>query len=268
MLGRRAPVLGIIVFFGVTFVLTSASVHEVARMAPTTIWRAALAYVLAVGWQPLVAVWIVRTTVDALPSGHSYGEQPRSYMQLAVALPVMLIVAAAIVQAALGPTTPHPAPDEPPGSSLAGFAAAVGVLWLQALVEEVTWRGYLMPRLMQTLGAWPGLCVHGLLWGACYAPLLSWGRPDGQAHLLGFIVTLGLLGTVLGWLRLASMRVTPSAACNAILTIGAGLPLLLRGTTPLLGAVFEPAGWLPMLLFLATVATQPALRRAVSLHPR
>ena len=273
MIVRREPSLrsGIIAFVGITFVLTSASIHLVARLSPgasaaTTIWGATLSYVLAVGWQPLVAVWIVRQTVDALPGAHLQREAPRSYMRLGIAIPLLLIAAAVIVQAALGPVAGRDAAlaSRPPTRSLPGFVAAIAILWLQAMVEEVTWRGYLMPRLMETLGPWPGLAVHGILWGACYAPVFLAGASVDGPHLLGFIITLGLLGIVLGWLRLASESLAPSAACNATLTIGAGLPLLLCGTTPALGAVFEPAGWLPMLLFVATIATRPSLRAAVA----
>ena len=102
MIAGRAP--GIVVFVGATFVLTCLSMHVLAG-APmaTTVWRATLAYVLAVGWQPFAAVCIVRRTVDALPTGHADREAPRSYMRLAIALPLFLIAGAVVVQAALGP---------------------------------------------------------------------------------------------------------------------------------------------------------------------
>jgi membrane protease YdiL (CAAX protease family) len=263
MITRRAPspLGGIVVFVGVTFVLSCASIDVLAG-APvaTTVWRATLAYVLAVGWQPFAAVWIVRRTVDSLPSAWVHREAPSSYMRLAIALPILFIAGAVLVQVTLGPA--HE-PAIAPRSSLGGFIAATAVLWMQAIVEEIAWRGYLMPRLMETLGPWPGLCVHGILWGACYAPAFLAGASADATHLLGDIVTMGLLGVVLGWLRLASGSLAPGAACNATVTIGAGLPLLLGGATPAFGAVFEPAGWLPMLLFIATIATRPALRACV-----
>jgi membrane protease YdiL (CAAX protease family) len=226
----------------------------------TTVWRATLAYVLAVGWQPFAAVWIVRRTVDALPSSDAHREARRSYMRLAIVVPVLFIAGAVLVQAAFGPA--HE-PTSAPRSSIAGFVGAIAMLWIQAIIEEVAWRGYLMPRLMKALGPWPGLGVHGILWGACYAPVFLAGTSADAMHLGGDIITMALLGIVLGWFRLASGSLAPGAACNATVTIGAGLPLLLGGATPAFGAVFEPAGWLPMLLFVATIATRPALRAAV-----
>lgn len=250
---------GILVFVGITFALTCASMLVLAPMA-TTVFRATIGYVLAVGWEPFAAIWIVRRTVDPLPSLHAYREAPRSCMRLAIALPVLFILGAILVQAALGPV--HTA-TAAPRSSIAGFFAAVALLWVQAIVEELAWRGYLMPRLMEALGPWPGLCVHGILWGACYAPVFLTGASADGATLLGYIITMGLFGFVLGWLRLASGSLAPGAACNATLTLAAGLPLLLGGASPAFGAVFEPAGWLPMLLFVATVVTQPSLRAVV-----
>lgn len=262
MIARRAPLVGIVAFCGITFVLTCASMHIAGSATATTVWQATLAYVLAVGWQPFAAVWVVGRTVDSLPSIRAQREAPVFYMRLAIALPLLFIAGAVLVQAALGPVSTH-ATALAPRSSIAGFAGAVAVLWMQAIVEELAWRGYLMPRLMEALGAWPGLCVHGILWGACYAPVFLSGASADGVRLLGYMITMGLLGVVLGWLKLASGSLAPSAACNAILTLGAGLPLLLDGGTPVFGAVFEPAGWLPMLLFVATIATRPSLRAVV-----
>jgi membrane protease YdiL (CAAX protease family) len=262
--------LGIAGFVGATFALTLATVVVFAPVwskAPeATVWWPTLAYVLAVGWQPFAAVWIVRRSVDAYPSGHTHRATRRRYNVLAIVLAVTLLVAATVVEATLGTTTMMVGARLPPATSIAGFVGSLALLCVQAFVEESTWRGYLMPRLMQAVGPWPGLCVHGLLWGACYAPVFLRGTSTDSAHLLGVIVTCGLLGIILGWLRLASGSVAPSTLCNAALTIGGGLPLLMRGATSPFGAVFAPAGWLPMMLIIATIATQPSLRHAVVLR--
>jgi hypothetical protein len=86
--------------------------------------------------------------------------------------------------------------------------------------------------------------------------------------MVGFVATCGLLGIILGWLRLASGSIAASAACNATLTICAGLPLVLQGVSPPLGAVFEPAGWLPMLLLVLLIAMRSPLRAAVAVPRR
>jgi membrane protease YdiL (CAAX protease family) len=269
---QRVPphLLGIAGFVGATFALTVATVALLAPVwsnaSAATVWRPTLAYVVAVGWQPFAAVWIVRRRIDAYPSGHTHRAARRRYTVLAIALAVTLLAGATIVEATLGTTTTSVGAPLPPATTLAGFVGSLVLLCAQALIEESTWRGYLMPRLMQAVGPWPGLCVHGLLWGACYAPVFLRGTSTDAAQLLGVIVTCGLLGIILGWLRLASGSVAPSTLCNAALTIGGGLPLLMRGATSPFAAVFAPAGWLPMMLIIATIATQPSLRRAVALR--
>lgn len=274
-----ARFLGPLLFLLVTFALTWASAlvlySDPLDGAPTTIvLRASLVYVLAVGWQPLLAIAVVRRTVDRSPSGHDHDhdEPAQHFVGIAIVVTAMLIVGALIVKTTLGPL--RESQQESPveltavdaGLSMVAFVGAIAVLWTQAIVEEATWRGYLLPRLMQVLGPWPGIFVHGLLWGACYAPVFVVGESLALASMLSFVVTCGLLGVLLGWLRLASGSITPSAACNATLTICAGLPLVLQGASPTFGAVFEPAGWLPMMMLVAAIVTWPALRAVVVLR--
>jgi len=269
--------LGPLLFVLLTFALTWASAlvlysDPIDGPITTIVLRASVIYVLAVGWQPFVAALIVRLTVDRLPSGHAHDGPSRRFIAIAMVLTMMLLVGAVIVKTALGPPRQNEL-DYPvevtaldAGMSIVSFLGAIAVLWTQAIVEETTWRGYLLPRLMQALGPWAGIFVHGVLWGACYAPVFLVGESVAIASMVSFIVTCGLLGVLLGWLRLASGSIAPSAACNATLTICAGLPLVLQGLSPTLGAAFEPAGWLPMMLLVATIVTLPALRAVVVLR--
>ena len=91
---------------------------------------------------------------------------------------------------------------------------------------------------------------------------------ESSILMASFVVTCALLGVLLGWLRLASRSVLARAASNATLTICAGLPLVLQGTPSPLGAVFEPAGWIPMLLLIALIAAHAPLRRAIAVPER
>jgi membrane protease YdiL (CAAX protease family) len=267
--GILGPLLFVVLAFALTWASSRLIASDLADGSPATVLlRASLVYALVVGWQPLVAVLIVCRTVDRSPTGQVHRVSPR-YLALAITSPILLLLGAAIVKLALGPATwdllelPHRVSAIEAGISLVAFVGAVAVLWLQALVEETAWRGYLLPRLMQRLGPWPGLFVHGVLWGACYAPVFLLAESGAIVRIASFVVTCGLLGVLIGWLRLASGSIALGAVCNATLTIGAGLPLLLHGRTPMLGAIFEPAGWLPMLLLVATIMTWPALRAAV-----
>ena len=231
-------------------------------------------YALTMGWQPLAAVWIVRRWVE--PRGFlDQGLKPARHSFLAVATVAPLALAGAAVLVAWGlhawglvPLTepssalaPHPV--EAPALSqavrvTAAFACSLLLVWGQALAEEVGWRGYFLVRLMERIGPWKGLLLHGLMWGLWYAPPLLFATQGlTRAPLRGttFVLTCALLGALLGWLRLASRSVVPATVANAILTLCAGLPLLLQGTeVGLRGAAYAPPGWLPMAAVLAVLA--------------
>jgi membrane protease YdiL (CAAX protease family) len=266
------------VFVGITLVLTWATSALVmgawsSHGAPTTrLLRASLLYAAVVGWQPLLALWLVRRFVDRAFVDHSRRTISPRYTWFAIALPILLLVSATFVDVLVGASrtaadTRQLAVD---GSdvvvAVAAFLGVLAVLWMQACVEELAWRGYVLPRLMEVTGPWPGLFLHGVLWGACYAPVFLVGNGDVQLlRMAGFVVTCGLLGVLLGWLRLASGSIAASATCNATLTICAGLPLVLQGVSPLFGAVFEPAGWLPMLVLVILIAVRAPWRAAVAI---
>ena len=238
--------------------------------------RASLLYAAVLGWQSLAAFLIVRrwcaSTIDP-------GLRPVTtpYSVLSVVAPMTLLAVAAVFHLVLHGSDLGISDETQTGTRsapavlamLAAFVATLAVLWLQAFGEELGWRGYLLGALMRDLGAWPGLLLHGVLWGLWYAPVFLLGGADGStARLAEFVVTCALLGTLLGWLRLASGSVFVSAAANAILTVGAGLPLLLQGTASTRSAIFEPVGWLPMAACFVAIVAVSSLRASVAVPLR
>jgi len=90
-----------------------------------------------------------------------------------------------------------------------GFFCAFG--------EELGWRGYLLPRLIQA--GWPyPLGLSGLVWGTWHFPFIML---TGYAHgavalsLLMFTLLTVLFGVFIGWLRLASGSVWVAAMAHA-----------------------------------------------------
>jgi membrane protease YdiL (CAAX protease family) len=215
--------------------LLSGAAHGFAH----PLLAASLLYTVTMGWQPLAATWLVRRWVDR-PGAKEHGLHPARlpYNLLATFAPLVLAGAALLMSLA--------------------FGVSLLLIWLQALAEEIGWRGYFLTHLMRQLGPWEGLLLHGLFWGLWYAPpLLFMAEASGPAplHGVGFVLTCTLLGALLGWLRLASRSVIPTTIANAILTLSAGLPLLLQGVeVGPRGAVYGPPGWLPMALVLAALA--------------
>src|SRR5262249_51642627 len=117
--------------------------------------------------------------------------------------------------------------------------------------EEVGWRGYFLPRAMERFGKWRGLFLHGAVWGMWYAPAVFFaciGTLDLAAstgRCLSFVATCVLLGTLFGWLRLASRSVMPVVAANTTLTLAAGLPYVVHDVDAgVRAAAFGPAGWI------------------------
>jgi membrane protease YdiL (CAAX protease family) len=97
--------------------------------------------------------------------------------------------------------------------------AVIGIVcgFIFAFGEELGWRGYLLPRLVQS--GWPfPILLSGLVWGIWHAPLFFL---TGYAHgavtlsLLMFTLSTILFGVFIGWLRLASGSVFVAAMAHA-----------------------------------------------------
>lgn len=280
---------GPVVFVGLAVALTwlaaawcEAAVAGAGAGEGAPLLRASLIYVAVVGWQPLVALAVARRWFgDDGELDHGVRGGRGRFWWMSVAWPVALLIAAVGVRLVVAGDLGHGldagagaegAPARPwteLPSAIGAFLGAAGVLWLQAVGEELSWRGYLLTRLMRGLGAWPGLVLHGVLWGIGYAPIFLVGAGAGSLErLAGFVVTCALLGIVFGWIRLASRSIYVSAASNAMLTIAGGLPLALQGTAPPLAAIYEPAGWLPIAAAIALIASRSSLRAAVAVPYR
>ncbi len=271
---------GMIVFVLLTFALAwlPALALDGTRLGEgrplvTRLLASSIYYAATMGWQPLVAMWIVRTWFDPDERLDAGLRRSRArFILLAGAGAAALLVLAAVVAGVaglLGAAVPqalygNSEPElvaRPPSAGLliafvAAFATALVLIWGQCISEEIGWRGYFLARLVEGIGTTRALVIHGMVWGLWYAPvlLLASGGTAGPVPPGALVVTCTLLGILLGWLRLRSRSVVPPAVANAVLTIGAGFPLLLHGgDAGLRAAVYGPAGWLPMLAAIALV---------------
>lgn len=106
------------------------------------------------------------------------------------------------------------------GALLVGvpLSATVGLL-TGALAEEVGWRGYLLPRLIDA-GVPRPVLVSGLIWALWHLPLAIGGAYlTGSPRLLVvavFCANAVVFGYVLAWLRLSSGSVWPAAVGHAV----------------------------------------------------
>lgn len=148
----------------------------------------------------------------------------------------------------------------------------IATLPLQALLlipftfgEEYGWRGYLLPQLLP-LGQWPALIITGVVWGLWHAPLLLIGWNYPKHHLLGvvlFTIALTIIGTLIGWTRLATGSVWPTVIAHAALDqneVLKGVLVLLKAGAPFDTATATLDGWtgwqVPLLLIGILVLTK------------
>lgn len=267
------PWRGLLAYSLVTFALSwgaAAVLHwfwESARV-PSAVRMVAVAgsYAVCMGWQPLVATWVARHWVDRVNLDDILKTSEPRFYGIATLGPLILAgIAMAILLLWIGDSTPPDSGTPVRGLGLlllvvVSMSAGILLIWVQALAEEVGWRGYFLPRFMQQCGPVAGLGLHGLIWGLWYAPiLLMANRGASVSGVSGgtFVVTCVLLGVLFGWLRLAAGSVVPATVANSVLTLAAGLPFIVEGAEPgIRGAIYGPAGWLPLglavLLVLAT----------------
>jgi uncharacterized protein len=143
---------------------------------------------------------------------------------------------------------------------------AVPINSLFAFGEEFGWRGYLLPRLVQLIGFWPGVVLHGAIWGFWHAPLILLAGYNYPGHnLLGvplFVVFGTLAGILFAWLQFASGSVLAPTIAHASINAIAGAPLLvLRGADPAVaGVLWSPLGWIVLLLAIVLVLRRGGLR--------
>lgn len=99
--------------------------------------------------------------------------------------------------------------------------ATIGVIssLARALGEEIGWRGFLLPRLVQKLGFGFGCLLSGCIWASWHYPLLlgadyNAGTTPAYA-LICFTLMVIAMAFVMGWLRLKSGSLWPCALLHA-----------------------------------------------------
>jgi membrane protease YdiL (CAAX protease family) len=93
--------------------------------------------------------------------------------------------------------------------------------------EEIGWRGYLLPRIIEARISHP-ILLSSLIWGAWHLPVLLAGvYAVGPSRLLsaaGLMLATLAFGAILAWLRLATGSIWPvviaHAAWNALINAG------------------------------------------------
>lgn len=68
----------------------------------------------------------------------------------------------------------------------------------QCLGEELTWRGWLLPKLTERFGQLRAVLLTSLVWGLWHAPVVAMGYNYGEGHPLANVAAMILFCLVLG----------------------------------------------------------------------
>ncbi|HUZ77323.1 MAG TPA: type II CAAX endopeptidase family protein [Chloroflexota bacterium] len=267
---RSVAQRGLVAYLLVTFALAWA-----AQLAFALIFRSnpgvlgSFAIIALLMWPPAIGAFVARHFVERSGWADSGLRWPRwRYVVIAWFLPAGFAIASMVISLPLYhfdaslSALPHSVRGPAPQMLLliqvvAALTLAIPINSIFAFGEELGWRGYLLPRLQQLFGYWPGLLGHGAIWGVWHAPLIVLtGYEYPRHHYLGvllFIVFLALASTILGWLRLASGSIVPSTIVHAGNNAIGALPLLLlQGVdTAIGGVIYSALGFAVLLVIIA-----------------
>lgn len=137
---------------------------------------------------------------------------------------------------------------------------------IPALGEELGWRGWLLPRLLERTGVAVAMALSGVAWGLWHAPLILLGYNYPQASpavaLAAMCGMCVIAGTLLGWLRIRSDSIWPPALAHGALNAAAQLHLVF-GTDGFAVNTLHATilGWSGWVIPLAVIGVLAATRK-------
>lgn len=143
------------------------------------------------------------------------------------------------------------------GLVLTLIAPLVLVNHIAAFGEELGWRGYLLPMLIEGLGESRAVLLNGVLWGIAHAPLVCFGlNYTGEypgapfTGILMMVVFATVLGVFMSYLTLRSGSIWPACVAHGAVNAVREAPLLIcaAGYNALLGP--KPSGLIGMAGFI------------------
>ncbi len=95
--------------------------------------------------------------------------------------------------------------------------------------EELGWRGYLLPGLMERFSPRTATLLTGVIWGLWHAPMIAMGHNYGLNYpgapwlgILAMVVFCVVMGSLFSWLTLRSGSMLPAAVGHGALNGMAG----------------------------------------------
>ena len=144
----------------------------------------------------------------------------------AILLPVVVGLVAYGLAWTLGLATFAP-PEDAPGGSAVGrfgmlFLVNAAAQWIPGAVlaagEEIGWRGYMLPRMIQARIP-HAVLLSGIIWGLWHTPLILSGMyaagPNRLLSVMVFMVSVVSFGCLIAQARLASGSIWPAIVAHA-----------------------------------------------------
>lgn len=162
---------------------------------------------------------------------------------------------------------------------LQGILLAPFINLIPCLGEELGWRGYLLPKLLERFSPRTAVLITGVIWGVWHAPMIALGHNYGLDYVgypwLGILLmTLFCVafGAFAAWLSIKTQSAIPAALSHASLNGIASASLLVckSGYNPLVGPLpmgilaGAPIFILGVILFLSKRAFLPKSKPLVA----
>ena len=129
------------------------------------------------------------------------------------------------------------------------------VLSFAALGEELGWRGYMIPKLIELIGMPKALIIGGIIWGLWHAPLTCVGHNYGTDYpgcpYVGIIlmcIMCTALGTILTYVTIKTNSVWPAAFMHAVNNASPSVMLLFMKQDTRIPLWIHALSYIPLIL--------------------
>lgn len=231
------------------------------------------------GWIPLAAAILVMVAcgeAGAKAAGRTLGIGAAAFRAWvpALVIPAVALTAGYAVAAATG-NAQLGLGDTSPITFAAVTLVIVALASLEAVGEELGWRGYLLPRIAEFGRVRAGL-ISGLLWATWHVPLIYiaavYHGGAGPLYMLPFGITIVAMSFIANELRMASGSTWPAVVFHGAHNgIWFQLGALTLSSTGLLAGIGDESGVIPMTLYsliaVWIVVRRPPWSQASALAP-